>query len=476
MLGLTVLWNGVSGVGTSAQAQTLKPEAAPVQVSLQEAVKIALSQNPELLIAKLEEERAEQRLREMRGAFLPQVNASLQYVRNIQAPVFFFPGSFLQIGDALQGLGRFIVSQNPSDLSALQNLNNDAGLVPLRAGLANSYTITGNVNMPLVQEDLRHAVRMSEIAQTLSAESTAGARVQKSRDVKKAYYDVLMVEEQERLLRQSIARAEETLAQVRSLQAKGLATETDTLRAFVGVENQRPLLTKLANGIKSARAALAVVLGLEHTTTFRLTDSLTLKQESVRLLGLEDAKKTALSSRSDIRQLALRKDLADAEIASGFAGHLPSVAAFGQYQIISQSDNFDFSKQQFPQSSFVGFQVSIPIFSGFRTDAKVQQATVGKLQAEKQLRYVENLVSTEVSVVLASIEEAKERIKAQERTIQAAERSYKAVRSRYVQGLVRQLEVSDADLALTQAKSNYVQSVYEYLVASAELQKSLGRE
>lgn len=469
----------VCGVSASALFSQNLPSTSPktaLNLTLQEAVKIALSQNPELLIARLEEEKATQKVREMRGSLLPQVSASFQYVRNIQAPVFFFPGSLFQIGDALQGLGRFIINQNPAELAGLQSLNNDGGLVPIRAGLNNSYTINGTVNVPIIQEDLRHAVRMTEIAQTLTAESTAGARVQKARDVKKAYLDVLMAEEQERLLRQSIVRAEETLAQVRSLAAKGMATETDTLRAFVGVENQRPMLTKIANGIRAARAGLAVVMGLEGASRIVLTDSLSLALQPASTLALESALREALAARSDMKQLALRKDIAEADVASSVAAHLPSLAAFGQYQIISQSDNFDFAKQQFPNSSFAGFQISVPIFSGFRTDAKIQQATLGKLQAEKQLEYAQNLVGTEVRVMISSVEEARERITAQERTIQAAERSYKAVRSRYAQGLMRQIEVSDADFALTQAKSNYFQAVYDYLVASADLAKALGKE
>ena len=464
---------GASGFTANIFAQNT-PKALQ-RLTLQEAVKIALAQNPELAIARLEEDKAAQKVREMRGSFLPHVSASFQYVRNIQAPVFFFPGSLFQIGDALQGLGRFIVNQNPAELAGLQSLNNDAGLIPIRAGLYNSYTISGNVNMPIIQEDLRHGVRMSEIAQTLSAESSTGARVQKVRDVKKAYYDVLMAEEQERLLRQSIARSEETLTQVRSLAAKGLATETDTLRAFVNVENQRPLLTKAANGIRAARALLSVTLGLEHSQTIELADSLSPNLQAVSSLAYEAALQQALT-RSDLKQLALRKDLADAEIAANQAGHLPSLAAFGQYQIISQSDNFEFGKQQFPNSSYVGVQVAVPIFSGFRTDAKVQQATLGKLQAEKQFDFVKNIAQTEVRIGLANVEEARERITAQERTVQAAERSYKAVRSRYAQGLIRQIEVSDADLALAQAKTNYFQAVYDYLVAIADLDKTLGKE
>jgi len=445
---------GASIFATHLNAQN-SPKVAQ-KLTLNEAVKIALAQNPELAIARLEEDKAAQKVREMRGSFLPQISASFQYVRNIQVPVFFFPSFGF---DPVRGL-----------------VPVEGQLQAIRAGLANSYTITGSVNMPIIQEDLRHAVRMSEIAQTLTAESSVSARIQKVRDVKKAYYDVLMAEAQEQLLRQSIVRSEETLAQVRSLSEKGLATETDTLRAFVGVENQRPMLTKIANGIRAARALLAVTLGLPSEQTIELADTLSLHLQAAYSLAYEAALRQALESRSDMKQLTLRKDLADAEIASNTAGHLPSLAAFGQYQIISQSDNFELSKQQFPNSSFVGVQVAVPIFSGFRTDAKIQQATLGKAQAEKQFDLAKNLVGTEVRICLSSVEEAKERIIAQERTVQAAERSYKAVRGRYAQGLIRQIEVSDADLALTQAKTNFNQAVYDYLVASADLDKALGRE
>jgi outer membrane protein TolC len=438
---------------------TLKPSPEQVlrRISLAEAVKLAMENNPELQIARLEEDKAAQKTREVKSAFLPQVSASLQYIRNIQVPVFFFPAFRF---DPVEGL----VPENGK-------------LQPIRAGLANSYNVTGSVQMPLVQEDLRHAAAMTEIGQQLAKESVAAARVQKARDVKKAYYDVLMTEEQARLLQQNIQRGEETLSQVRSLLAKGLATETDTLRAFVGVENMRPMLTKVQNAIVLTRAALAVVMGLSGTEGLTLSDALVLPQTSLPTQpSYQQALASAMESRPDLKQLASQRDLFATEIASNQAAYLPSLAAFGQYQIVSQADDFNFANQLFPQSSFLGIQVSIPIFNGFRTDSRVQQSTISKLQAEKRLDFVKNLVGTEIQLAQATHKEAIERIRAQERTVQAAERTLRLIRSRYTQGLVRQLEVSDADLALAQAKANYTQAVYDVLLAEADITKALGKE
>ncbi len=425
-------------------------------LSLSDAVKMAMENNPELQIARLEEDKAVQRTREVRSAFLPQVSASLQYIRNIQVPVFFFPAFKF---DPVEGL-----------------VPEEGRLQAIRAGLANSYNLTGSVQMPLIQEDLRHAGIMSEIGQTLAKESVGAARVQKARDVKKSYYDVLMAEEQAKLMRQNISRGEETLAQVRSLLAKGLATEADTLRAFVAVENLRPMLTKIQNGTNLARAALAISLGLNSAQNLALTDSLTLAAKPETQRSLQNELAGALSTRPDVKQLSLQRDLSAAELASNQAAYLPSLAAFGQYQIVSQADNFDFSKQMFPQSSFLGIQVNVPIFNGFRTDSRVQQSTISKIQAEKRLDFVKSVIGTEIQLAEASYNEAAQRLLAQERTVQAAERSLRLIRSRFQQGLSKQLEVSDADLALAQAKANYSQAIYDILVAEADIAKALGKE
>jgi hydrophobe/amphiphile efflux-1 (HAE1) family protein len=427
------------------------------KLSLVDAVKIAMENNPELQIARLEEIKAEQRVREVRSAFLPQVSASLQYIRNIQVPVFFFPA--------------FGFDATTGELVAKQG-----ELQAIRAGLANSYNLTGSVQLPLIQEDLRHTIHMTEIGKSIATESIAGNRVQKARDVKKAYFDVLMVEEQARLLQQNIIRAEETLAQVRSLLSKGMATETDTLRAFVAVENTRPLLTKVINSGILARASLAIILGLDGAQTLELSDSLLFPKISSSLLDYSTLLQSSLDSRSDIKQLTLQRDLSDVEKISHQASYLPSLSAFGQYQIVSQADDFNFSKQVFPQSSFVGVQISVPIFNGFRTDSRVQQSIISSQQAERRLDYVKNLVGTEVRLAQTSLQEARQRFQVQERTIQAAERNYRLVRSRYAQGLVKQIDVSDADLALTQAKTNLAQAIYDYLLAEADVAKSLGKE
>jgi len=158
----------------------------------------------------------------------------------------------------------------------------------------------------------------------------------------------------------------------------------------------------------------------------------------------------------------------------GIRSQLPSLAVFGRVQVQEQQNDFTFSNYTWPISSMVGLQLSIPLFSGFRTDARVQQAEVTCLQAETQLNQIKDIVGTEIQVAIGNIAEAERRLASSGTTVQAAERSYQKTRSRWQQGMCKQIEVSDANLMLNQAKLDHLQAITDCLIAQTEFEKSAG--
>lgn len=96
-------------------------------------------------------------------------------------------------------------------------------------------------------------------------------------------------------------------------------------------------------------------------------------------------------------------------------------------------------------------------------------------KSEEQLSSVENNLRTAVHSVVLQLEQSQKRIQAQERTVEQAERGYKIATTRFTSGSGTQLEVNDAQLALTQAKVNRMQAIYDYVIASTELDQLLGR-
>ncbi len=292
--------------------------------------------------------------------------------------------------------------------------------------------------------------------------------------MKKAYLEALITNEQLRLVQQSIARNEQALKDSRSLLAQGRASRVDTLRAYVTIENLRPEIIRLTNGVEIAKTLLKTTIGIDQTEPVDLLDSLKY-DGTIPPLSNEDALAEALKSRPEVNRLVLTEKLSNEQIKIESSEYLPRLSAIGQVQTQSQANDFRFGNYQWPVSSYVGLQLSAPIFSGFRTAARVQQARITKLQTEKQLENVRELIQAEVKVALSKVEESRRRIEVQTQTVSTAELSYRITRDRWKQGISSRLDLADAEFSLSESKSNYLQAVYDYLNASVDLDKALGR-
>jgi len=117
----------------------------------------------------------------------------------------------------------------------------------------------------------------------------------------------------------------------------------------------------------------------------------------------------------------------------------------------------------------------MPIFTGFRISARVEQARIARLQVIARYADLKANIRTEVEVRLSAFREAQKRIEVQSKTISVAERSYRISQLRFREGIGSRLELSDAELQLNKAKTNYLQSVYDYIMASVQLDRTLGR-
>ncbi|MGE5351958.1 MAG: efflux RND transporter permease subunit [Acidobacteriota bacterium] len=422
------------------------------RLSLNDAVSIALEQNRDLKIAYYDKAKNGQRVKEAYGNAMPTITGSGQYIRNLKLPVFYMPSfSF----DPNAGL-----TMGPSQ--------------PMEIGLKNNFTGTISAEWPLFQGAIYAGIRAARIIDEIGSENIINTRASTITEVRKAYYNILIVKEQYNLLAQSIKRGSQALRDVKLLFQQGLAGELDTLRAFVAVENLKPMLIKTENGISIAKSFLGNLLGLPAGETVEPADSLTAGELFKQYDFSEASAEEALNKRPELSLLDLQIRANDELINAEIAGHMPTLAAFGQLQAVLQADNYNFN-QRWPASAVIGLNLSIPIFSGFRTDAKIEQARIEKKKLETQFDNLKDLIATDVKVNASSVEEAHKRIEAQTQTVKSAERSYELTRSRWLKGVSRQTELFDAELALTQAKTNYLQAIYDYLVAGAELEKSLGR-
>ncbi|UFH53404.1 TolC family protein [Spirosoma sp. KNUC1025] len=418
------------------------------QLTIDSAVKLALDKNRDLQVATLETTKSAQKVTEARSYALPNVAGSAQYLYYFNKQVSFLPGSFVGLPE--NQLATFRVG----------------GSNALFGGIA--------ATQPLFQSGIKSGIKAAQIDEAATTEALADVRANVVTDVKKAYLDVLITQEQLRLQQQSIARNEQALKDARSLLAQGRASRVDTLRAFVTVENLRPAIIQLTNRIGITKTVLKRTMGLDERETIELQDSLRYEDSQV-LTPSADVYFEAVQARPEVRRLELIEQLNREQVAIQTAERRPKLAAIGLAQSQSQANNFRIGDYNWPVSTYLGLQLSVPIFTGFRTNSRIQQAQITRQQSEVQVANLKEIVRAQVKIALANVDEARLRIETQRQTISVAELGYRITRDRWKQGIASRLDMSDAELSLTQAKSNYLQAVYDYLVATVSLDKVAGR-
>jgi outer membrane protein TolC len=202
-------------------------------------------------------------------------------------------------------------------------------------------------------------------------------------------------------------------------------------------------------------------------------------------MGFEDAGsqdaalRSAVELRSDVRQLGLNEALARTEMKLEQAQYLPEVTLWGNYVINAQDNGspnfFARGDGQRAYSRLVGLRVSIPIFQGFKRDARIDQKRALVRQAGAQAAQGLDRAASQVKGLVESTEEASLRARAQRRAVEQAYRGFEIASAQYREGISSQLELTDAEVALRQSEFNYAQSVYDYLVARAQLDEATGR-
>jgi outer membrane protein TolC len=293
--------------------------------------------------------------------------------------------------------------------------------------------------------------------------------------VKQTYLQALVLNERIKIQRESIQRNELALRDARSLFAQGKGLRVDTLRAFTFVKNLEPVLLKLQFAEQTSKIQLKALLGIDSLTDIQLSDSLYLREVST--LPDEDEVYTEARTHNPSYQIiALQQEIAGRQEKIAAGNRLPTISAVGAYQVSSQTQNMDYSNAYFPGSSFVGIQVAVPLFTGMSNQAKVRDASIERNQWELRATDAYEQLRATTHQLVANSRESLIRLQTTATVSETARLSYSIVEYRYKKGVSSRLELTDAELALATAQTNYLEAVYDYLSARIALLRLMGRE
>lgn len=415
------------------------------KLSLKEALSLTLSNNRELKIGSLETSLVREQVVVAKAQRQPVVGISGQLSHYFQSPAFFGFGS--SSGGNKIPYGRF--------------------------GGKDQLAATLFVTQPLYNAAIQPAVQTAQLQQHKSRLQLTNTETGLAAAVKQTYIQVLVLHERVKLQQESLARNEKALMDAKSLLLQGRALRVDTLRAYTSVKNLEPGLLKLKYAIEIGKQQLKTFIGIDSLQQLELTDSLVVPEKDPAL-SEDEVYNQAKERRADLKALELDQQIAARQLKLAAAAVKPVVSLNAQYLLQTQTNKFNYFDAYYPSTPFVGAQVTVPIFNGNSNRAKIRQAKLQEEQsAVRSINALEEL-RAEIKQVVADVRETAARIQTSANVRETARLSYDITQYRYAKGVASRLELTDAELSLTAAQSNYLEAVYDYLSAQIALQKAIG--
>ena len=459
---------------TGASAQT--PDS--ISLTLQEALQRAYSQSEEIRLAQNQVELADAEVRNVRAGALPQINANLGYTRTFESQ--FSGGGTFELPDSL----KFEPDSTASVADRLRYLEDKAPI----AGLEGLGLLFGN--LPFGQEHAYAATIGG--SQLLFSGGRTGAALQAARlfretarlnlqeqqadielQVRTAYYRALFAQELERIAQAAVDQAERFLEQERLREQTGAASELDVLRAEVALANLRPQRVAGRNAEEIATLDLKRLLNVPASQPVKLTTTLEIPSEAA-LAGVPDTLRD-VSDRAAIAAAERNVRMRELGVRIARGAFFPDISVSVNYGKLGYpTDPFNWGGLEWRTDWAATLGVRVPIFDGLRRNAQLDQAQVQLSNARLQLAQLREGVQLQYQQAVGERRRAQEEIAARQQTVTQAQRVYDLTVLRYDRGLATQLEVSDARLALLQARTNLAQALSDFYVAEATVNRALG--
>ena len=285
-----------------------------------------------------------------------------------------------------------------------------------------------------------------------------------------AYYDVLLNQHLLEISADAVRSAEAHLNSVKQKRQGGVASDFDVLRAEVELSNFQAELIQNKNAINIAKASLIKVIGVSQDSDFVLSDELVYVFSETTM---EQAVEAAYRNRPDIfsREFDIKYQTELLRIAQ--SRYWPTISGYYS-NIWSQPDPHSMMEIEWGHAWQAGVTAALPIFDGFSREGDIIQQKARVKQAQIDLVDAEETALFELTKALLSIENAVEFVQSQRLNLTRAEEGLRLAEVGYKEGTNTQVEMIDAQAALTTARANYYQAIYSHIIARLDLQKAMG--
>ena len=314
---------------------------------------------------------------------------------------------------------------------------------------------------------LENNIKSKEIGVDISDLTLENTKQQIKYDTTKGYYNILQCRNLVGVNQETVDQLQAHLDTVNAKYAAGTVAKSDVLRSQVELADAKQNLVNAENNYDLSISSLNNLIGLPIDTKINIQDELKYTKYD---LSLAECMDLAMTNRPDGVAAAKSIEQAKASVKAAQAGNLPQLSAYASYTI----DGDDAFNNDAAEKSEVGVKASWNLFDNNVTKAQVRQAEAALAKAQENAQYVNEGIQLEVHQAYLNLLSAEKNIQTTSVAVNQASEDYTIAQVRYTAGVGTNIDVMDAAVALTTAKTNYVQALYDYNVSKAQLDKAMG--
>ncbi len=417
--------------------------------SLQQAIEYAYQNQSAVLNAVLDERIAKKKINEITGMGLPQINASFDLKDFLELPTQLIPAEFF---GGLPGT-----------------------YMPIQFGTQYNATAGFEASQLIFNSSYLVGLQASKTFQGLSRKNVKRTKIETAVAVSKAYYTVLVNKKRLELLEANVTRLQKILDDTKVLYDNGFVEKIDLDRLTVNYNNLLTEKGKIQKLMKIGNNLLKFQMGMDINTGLILTDDL----ENIDLQTEIFIEKFSYADRVEYSLLETQKRLMTLDLKKNKMSYLPSLFAYGSLSFQAQRNEFDIfdfgSGNEWYKMSIIGVTLTVPIFDGFQKNACIQQSKLELLKIDNNSKTLKQGIDLEFANAKTSLENALATLESQKKNMQLAEEVTKVAKTKYDQGVGSNLEILNAETDLKAAQTNYLNALYDAVIANIDLKKAMGK-
>jgi len=470
-----------------------RPEGdSTLVLSLDDALKIALSENTSVKVADMEIQRTKYAQKGSYGQLFPQISASGAYnYAIIKQKVYFGSDSDDSGSSSGGGMSAMYSSMLEPIMYYIQQLYTATGtpFIPyvapvkpdeessgdgaIEMGRTNQVTASLSASMPLVNFQLWESLRITGDQVENAVEQARESRLGTVASVKQAYYAVLMAKASYDVYNAVYENAVQNYKFTESRYKVQKASELEMARAQSTLAAAVPNVYNAENNIFLSLWQLKAVMGLDLDRPIDVQGKLEDYAQHM-FYDLNEGAEASLDRNTQLRQLANQAEMLAKQIRMQQYAYIPSLSMSLSFNYYTQSDKFNLSQWKWLPSSTLVFSLNIPIFSGGQRYHAIKQTRVQASELALQRENTERQLRIGIRQSLSTMDTAMKTYEAASQALGSAEKAYDIASKSYQVGKSTLTDLNNTELTLTQTRLQAAQAVYSFIVAKAGLEQTLG--